>query len=57
MKVVSIYDLKLKIILTPETKTEEALLDELTKQSECATKLSDSPEHTHNYGAGSIMIQ
>jgi hypothetical protein len=57
MKVVSIYDSKLKIILTPETKTEEALLDELTKQSECATKLSDSPEHAHNYGTGSIMIQ
>jgi hypothetical protein len=57
MKVVSIYDSKLKLILTPETKTEEALLEELTKQSECATKLSDSPEHAHGYGAGSIMIQ
>jgi hypothetical protein len=57
MKVVSIYDSKLKLILTPESKTEEALLEELTKQSECATKLSDSPEYAHGYGTGSIMIQ
>jgi hypothetical protein len=57
MKVVSIYDSKLKLIMTPESKTEEALLEELTKQSECATKLSDSSEHAHGYGPGSIMIQ
>jgi hypothetical protein len=57
MKIVSIFDSKLKIILTPESKTEEALLEELTKQSECATKLSDSPEHAHGYGSGSVMIQ
>lgn len=57
MKVVSIYDSKLKLIMTPETKTEEALLEELAKQSECATKLSDSPEHAHGYGPGSIIIQ
>ena len=57
MKVVSIFDSKLRIILTPESNTEEALLEELVKQSECATKLSDSPEHHNSYGSGSIMIQ
>lgn len=57
MKIVSIYDSKLRLILTPESKTEEALLEELTKQSECAIKLSDSSEHAHGYGTGSIMIQ
>jgi hypothetical protein len=57
MKVVSILDGKIKMILTPESEPETAMLEALAKQSECAIKLSYSPEHAHTYGAGSIMIQ
>jgi hypothetical protein len=57
MKVVTILDSKIRLILTPETEPETVMLEALCRQSECAIKLSDSPEHSNNYGAGSIMIQ
>jgi hypothetical protein len=57
MIVVTILDGKIKMILTPETEPESVMLDALCRQSDCAIKLSDSPEHANIYGAGSIMIQ
>lgn len=57
MKVITILDGKIKMILTPETEPEGVMLDALCRQSECAIKLSDSPEHANIYGSGSIMIQ
>ena len=57
MKIITILDGKIKMILTPETEPETAMLDALCRQSECAIKLSDSTEYSHNYGVGSIMIQ
>lgn len=57
MKVVTIVEGKIKMILTPETELETVMLEALCRQSDCAIKLSDSPEHNNIYGAGSVIIQ